>query len=323
MSRKYNHLSKEERDQIAILKGQGKSVRAIAAEIGRDPSTISRELRRNRYPSPERDYLPHSAQLQAEYRWRKSHCRPRLKSRALRSYVRSKLKQGWSPEQISGRLRHEGRSETISHEAIYQWIYCQAKELIPCLARARRRRLPRRYCKKSRFRIAERVFVQDRPTYIETRQEVGHWEVDTVFSRRGTASLAVATERKTRFLKLKRLSHKSAQSFGNALIEALRRYPQRLRQSITYDNGSENTRHLWTNRVLGTCSYFCEPYHSWEKGTVENSIGLIRRYFPKGTNFLQVSDKEVARVEKQLNNRPRKCLNYKTPAEALREERCT
>jgi IS30 family transposase len=173
MSKHYKHLSKDERDRLAILKGQDLSIRAIAAELGRSPSTISRELRRNAATDALNSYLPHQAQAEADLRWMQSHRRPRLKSPFLRSFVRSGLKRGWSPEQIAGRLRYEGHSATVSHEAIYQWIYLEARELIPRLAKAHRKRLPRRYCKKSRFRIPDRVFISDRPEHVLTREQPG------------------------------------------------------------------------------------------------------------------------------------------------------
>ena len=323
MSKHYKHLSKEERDRLAILKGRGHSIRAIAAQLGRSPSTVSRELHRNADHSTSDAYLPHQAQAKADLRWKQSHRRPRLKSSFLRHYVRVNLKRGWSPEQIAGRLRHEDHAVTVSHEAIYQWIYLEARELIPRLAKAHRKRLPRRYHRKSRFRIPDRVFIGDRPEHVHTREQPGHWEVDTAYSPHGAAALAVAVERKTRYLRIKNIPRKTAVAFREALVDSLGSYPGHMRMTITYDNGAENTCHGWIDRALGTASYFCEPYHSWEKGSVENSIGLIRRYFPKGTNFSNVSKKQVISVEKRLNNRPRKCLNYQTPAEAFRGECCT
>jgi IS30 family transposase len=323
MSKHYKHLSEEERDRLAILKGQDLPMRAIAAQLGRSPSTISRELRRNASSGRSSGYLPHKAQTEADLRWRQSHRRPRLKAPFLRSYVRIGLKRGWSPEQIAGRLRYEGHSLTVSHEAIYQWIYLEARELIPRLAKSHRKRLPRRYCKHSRFRIPNRVFISERPQHVLTREQPGHWEVDTANSPRGTAALAVAVERKTRYMRIKAISRKTAMAFRKSLVESLGSYPDHIRATITYDNGAENTCHCWVDRALGTQAYFCEPYHSWEKGTVENSIGLVRRYFPKGTYFNKVTRNQVVSVERRLNNRPRKCLNCQTPAEAFRQACCT
>lgn len=323
MSNQYKHLSKEERDRLAILKGQGFSIRGIASQLGRSPSTLSRELRRNADSNGSEDYLPHQAQTLADVRWKQSHRRPRLNSSFLQQYVRTHIRRGWSPEQIAGRLCREGHLVTVSHEAIYQWIYLEARELIPMLAKAHRKRLPRRYRKKSRSDLRNRVFIQDRPEHVNTREQPGHWEVDTVHSLKGKAILAVAVERKTRYVRIKNLPRKTAEVFRRALVDTLARYPTHMRMTITYDNGAENTCHIWVNRALRTKSYFCEPYHSWEKATVENSVGLIRRHFPKGTNFDNVTRNQVLWVEKKLNNRPRKCLNYQTPAEAFRQERCT
>ncbi len=322
MSKQYKHLSKEERDRMAILKGQGLSIRTIATQLDRSPSTVSRELRRNADSSSSEDYLPHQAQTLADVRWKESHRRPRLNSAFLQQYVRANIRRGWSPEQIAGRLRREGHSVTVSHEAIYQWIYLEARELIPMLAKAHRKRLPRRYRKKSRSDIRNRVFIRDRPEHVNTREQSGHWEVDTVHSLKGKAVLAVAVERKTRYMRIKHVARKTARAFRRALVDTLGHYPVRMRKTITYDNGAENTSHVWVNRVLGTKSYFCEPYHSWEKATVENSVGLIRRYFPKGTNFDKVTKYQLLWLQQKLNNRPRKCLNYQTPAEAFRQERC-
>lgn len=250
------------------------------------------------------------------------HRRPRLKAPALREYVRRKLRQGWSPEQIAGCLPNDELDLLISHEAIYQWIYAENRSMIVHLTRGHRKRRSRRFRKHSRSLIPSRVSIQERPAEVNKRQQVGHWEVDTVHSRGGEAVLAVLAERKTRYVKIQHLPLRSAKGLHLSIVRVLSQYPQHVRRSLTYDNGTENCAHLQTNVALGTQSYFCEPYHSWEKGTVENSIGLIRRYFPKGTNFTQVSNSQVQKVEKQLNSRPRKCLNYQTPAEAFRKECC-
>lgn len=324
MPKQYSHLSKHERDIIAVLRSQGASLRSIARQLQRNPSTISRELQRNAAPLHRGYYLPHKAHTRARQRWRLSHQRPRLKSAALRHHVRSRLKQGWSPELIAGRLRHQARLPTISYEAIYQWLYSDARTLIPHLTRAHRKRLPRGHSRKHRkSHIPGRVPLAQRPAPIILRRQAGHWEIDTAVSRQGPAALAVLAERKTRYIKLQRLPRRSARSMRLAVNRTLAQYPTSLRRTLTYDNGTENTDHQHINAVLGTRSFFCEPYRSWEKGTVENSVGLVRRYFPKGTDFTGLSKREIKHVERRLNNRPRKCLNYLTPAEAFRRECCT
>lgn len=309
---------------IAVLKSRGESLRAIARRLKRDPGTISRELKRNSPPVHRGYYLPHKAQARAKDRWAVTHRRARLKSARLAAYVRSRLRAGWSPELISGRLRHLKLGATVSHETIYRFLYSEARDLIAHLARAHRRRLPRGHSRKHRqSHIPGRISIAARPGHIARRRQAGHWEVDTAVSRAGPAALAVAAERKTRYARVKRLPRKTARHLRVALTRSLSRYPARLRRTLTYDNGSENTEHRLTNAVLGTRSYFCAPFHSWEKGTVENTVGLVRRFFPKGADFTRVSPRAIKRLERWLNHRPRKCLDYRTPAEALRRECCT
>jgi IS30 family transposase len=309
---------------IAVLKSRGESLRAIARRLKRDPATISRELGRNSPPVRRGYYLPHKAQARAKWRWTTTHQRVRLKTAGLRAYVRSRLLAGWSPELISGRLKHLRLGVRASHEAIYQWIYAEARELIAHLARSHRRRLPRGHSRKHRrSHIPGRISITKRPGRIARRREAGHWEVDTAVSRQGPAALAVAAERKTRYVRLKRLRRRSARHLRIALNRSLARYPAHLRRSLTYDNGSENTEHQLINAKLGTCSFFCEPFHSWEKGTVENTIGLVRRFYPKRTDFTRLPTRAIKRLERWLNHRPRKCLGYQTPAEAFRRECCS
>lgn len=324
MPKPYQHLSQRERDMIAVLRSRGETLRAIARRLDRDPATISRELRRNSPPVHRGYYLPHKAQARARLRWQGTHTRPRLKSARLVAYVRNRLLAGWSPELISGRLRHLKLGGRVSHEAIYQWIYLCARGLIACLARSHRRRLPRGHSRKHRrSHIPGRVPIAQRPARVARRRQAGHWEVDTAVSRRGKAALAIAAERKTRYTRIRRLPRKTARTLAVALNRTLAQYPARLRLSLTYDNGSENTEHRRVNAVLGTRSFFCAPFHSWEKGTVENTIGLVRRFFPKGTDFTRLPARAIKRVERWLNHRPRKCLNYQTPAEVFRRECCT
>lgn len=323
MSIDYKHLNVFDRLQIATLRGQGLSIRAVAEILGRSPSTLSRELRRNAAWTAEPEKAPYAAQTEATARWRIRHCRGRLKSPRLRTYVRGRLRAGWSPEQIAGRLGRHALGRRLSHQAIYNWVYREAVDLIPYLPRGRPRKRRHLYRRKHKYSIPERVSVRNRPAAVLDREQVGHWEVDAAVSRGGRAALLVMVERKTRYVRLQRLRILNAEQVRTALVDRLADLPRELRRTLTYDNGSENASHQKTNRALGTRSYFCEPYHSWEKGTVENTIGVLRRIFPKGTDFARVSDQEVTRAQRALNTRPRKCLDYLTPAEALRLECCT
>ena len=314
----YQHLSSHERDMLAVLRSQGRSLRQIAAVLRRAPSTLARELRRNAPPMHTGYYLAHKAQHRAETRNQVAHQRPRLKSARLRRYVAQRLRGGWSPELLAGRWQRRHPDQPISHEAIYQWVYAEARHLIPCLVRAHRQRKRRGYSRRHKTtHIPQRVSIRHRPVAVLRRQHVGHWETDTMISRASVVALQVTVERMTRYTRLAQLPRKGAHAMRIALTRRLSHYPPRLRQSLTYDNGSENTEHVQTNQVLGTRSYFCEPFHSWERGTVENTIGLVRRFFPKQTDLATLSQAQVQSVERWLNHRPRKCLGFRTPAEVF------
>jgi len=313
MHGKYSHLTEKERDMIAVLKARGKTLSDIAIEIGRHKSTISRELNRNAPAIHKGYYLSHKAQERAKARWAITHKRERLKNQEVRKYVENYLRKGWSPEIIAGRLSIDNPGESISHEAIYQYIYEERKELIPCLVRRHRKRMEKGHSRKhQKSHIPNRVSILERPKIVEKRKRLGDWETD---------SINVLTDRKSRVTLLKKLPQKTAEDTKLAILESLGKYPVNYRRTITYDNGSENTEHKEINKILDTQSYFCEPYHSWEKGTVENTIGLIRRWLPKKTDLAEVSEGEIVGIEDWLNNRPRKCLKYKTPLEVLEKER--
>jgi IS30 family transposase len=319
MKKNYKHLSVEERDHLAVLKGKGFSLRAIAHALGRSPSTLSRELKRNAPPIRTGYYLSHRAQERYVVRNQQRAHRLRLKTNQNRAYVSRQLKRGWSPELISGRIANLWPQDSISPEAIYQWIYAEAPHLMQCLVQHHRRRLAFGHSRKhAKNHIPGRVAIDQRPKVINERKQFGHWETDTMVSRQSKAAVRALAERQSRFSKLGKLKQKTAPQMSRSLNLALCRLPQNARKSLTYDNGTENTNHLDTNRVLGTKSFFCAPFHSWEKGTVENTIGLIRRHLPKKTDLAKVSYKQLKAIERWLNTRPRKCLGFKTPAEVFR-----
>jgi transposase, IS30 family len=318
VGKRFKHLDMEERETIGLMLAQGKSLREIGKVIGRNHTTVSREIEINAPPIRKGYYRAHKAQKRAVIRNIESHKRPRLKSRQIREYVAERLRRGWSPEQITGRLKIGHSSLSISHEAIYQYVYEENTELIKYLARSHRKRWPRGHSHKHRkAHIPERTPITERPPEVEMRECAGHWEGDTVVSKKSLAALQVLVERKTRIVRLTKMKRKTSAIMSRGIIRRLGCLPKRLRMTLTYDNGSENSDHLKVNRTLGMRSYFCAPYHSWEKGTVENSIGLIRRYFPKKTDFASISPTQVTIVENALNDRPRKCLQYLTPREAF------
>jgi IS30 family transposase len=263
------------------------------------------------------------AQKKAQEREKNGHKRNRLKSQMIRHEVEQMLTKGWSPELAAGRLRKDHPQwPTITHEAIYQWIYAERPDLIGYLTRAHRKR-NRRWKQSSRsVRIPERVSIQKRPDYINQRQEPGHWESDLVVGS-GRAALQVAVERRSRLVRIEKIPNKTALQSRLALQRLLAPLPESLRQSITYDNGSENSEHLLLNERLGTRSWFCNPYHSWEKGQVENTNGLIRRFVPKRSNLDNLSSEQIQRIETWLNDRPRKVLEFQTSNEVFKPWCCT
>jgi IS30 family transposase len=324
MPKTYKQLNPNERDILAVLKSKGKSLREIASILKRSPSTFSRELKRNAAPIYTGYYLSHKAQDRADRRKRESHQRQRLKNDFIRQYVEKRLPLGWSPELIAGRLAIDHPGFSISHEAIYQWVYQDATHLILSLVRAHRKRKHRGYSRKhKKSHIPERISIKKRPKAVLNRLRIGHWETDTISCRKSYQAIQVTVERKARYTKMAKLKTKSARAMSIALTRRLSRYPTQLRLSITYDNGPENAEHMRTNKILGTSSYFCEPFHSYERGTVENTIGLVRRFLPKKTNLANISQHHLSKIEYWLNKRPRKCLGFKNPAEVLNAECCT
>ncbi len=316
---RYTHLTKEERDMIAVLLAKELSLSGIARKIGRHKSTIVRELNRNAPPTYKGYYLSHKAQERAKNRWATTHKRERLKNQVIRKYVEDNLRKGWSPEIIAGRLSIDMAGDSISHEAIYQYIYEERKELILYLVRRHRKRMEKGHSRKhQKSHIPNRVPISERPCVVEARERVGDWEVDSMVSRRSKVALNVLADRKSRLALITKLPQRTAGGTKWCIIESLIEYPA---YTLTYDNGSENTEHEEINKVLDIKSYFCNPYHSWEKGTVENTIGLIRRWLPKKTDLAEVEEMEIMKIEHWLNNRPRKCLNYKTPLEVFERER--
>lgn len=318
MGKKYKQLGTEERDRIIIMKTEGKSLRKIGVALGRSHATIVRELRRNAPPVHKGYYLPHKADERARLRKQEAGMRERLKSPAIRSYVQRKIKVGWSPEQIAGRWSKKHPARTISHEAIYQYLYEVKPDLVGYLARRHKKRHAKGHSRKLKAsHIPNRIAITERPAPANERTQFGHWESDSMVSRASKAALSVQAERKSRYAKLTKMPRKTSGFTRKALNRRLGRYPKGAKLSITYDNGSENVEHEAVNATLGTKSFFCAPYHSWEKGTVENTCGLIRRYIPKRANIADIPATQIKKIERSLNNRPRKCLNYETPAEVF------
>jgi len=319
MGKRYRHLSIDERERIAQLRNECTGLSEIARQLGRDKGTISRELKRNGallYNS----YTPCRAQHRSDERRREASRRERLRDETIRQYVLEKLFAGWAPEQISGRLPLEHRGLSISAEAIYQYIYDAKTEdredLIACLRRSHKKRQQRAAVRRQkRTKIPNRVSIEDRPQSVESRRTYGHWEGDSMVSRKSTFALNSLTERKSRLIMITRINRKGAAETMDAVISRLGSWPHKFRRTLTLDNGTENAKHEVITEGIGIKCYFAHPYASWERGTNENANGLVRWYFPKGTDFAKITDDQIALVESRLNNRPRKCLGFRTPIE--------
>jgi len=319
MHKHYRHLSRDERGKIMFLLMAGKKPSEVATLLGRNRCTISRELRRNK-PSYHDYYLDDTAQARAVQRRKQALRHYRLKHERIRDYVERRLESGWSPELIAGRIRRDLPGCTISHEAIYQYIY-QSEEpqrtaLIKCLPHSHRRRRKRGAGKAQRkSRIPNRIPIDKRPVAVEHRRQIGHWEGDSMVSSRNTTVLYSLVERKTRMVRLVRVRGRDGKRTAAAIVRKLRPFPARARRTLTLDNGVEHTRHEKVTHAIGTRCYFCDPYSAWQRGTSENRNGIVRRYFPKGTDFAKLTQVEIARVELAINTRPMKCLDFRTPLE--------
>lgn len=315
----YKHLTVEEREEILIMLEKGFNQKEIAYFLNRNPSTISREIMRNAPEIRKTKYRANRAQLRADERKIISHQKTRLKNPRITAYVECKIKQGYTPEQIAGRISIDHPELTTNYESIYLYIYNERPDLIQYLVRGKRKRQKRSIKPGKRMvKIPNRTMISERPERINNRSEYGHWEADTAVSRQSKSALVIVRERKLQITLICKIPRKTAGNMKNAVIRMLRKYPEWMRQSITLDNGLENAEHEFIAKALGLNTYFCNPYHSWEKGGVENGIGLIRRFLPKKTDFGLISNSYIKMIENRLNNRPRKSLSFLTPLETYK-----
>ena len=307
----YTQLTQEERYQIYALKSADHSPADISRILGRSKSTIGRELKRN---EGLRGYRPKQAQKLATSR--RQNKVPRLLSSHW-ARIKELLQEDWSPEQISNWLRRE-ESINVSHEWIYHFIL-QDKHAGGNLythLRCQKQRKKRYGSPDRRGQIKARVSIDERPTVADERRRVGDWEADTVIGKQGGAVLVTLVDRRTRHCAISKAANKSAKQVKVAILRSLRPIDF-LVKTITYDNGKEFASHQQINQELRIKSYFAHPYHSWERGTNENTNGLIRQYVPKGKDISDITDADIQTIMDKINNRPRKCLGYKTPNQVL------
>ena len=317
------HLTMNEREMIGHLRAQGESGAAIARRLGCDPSTVSREVRRNAEPSG--DYWPSRAQAHADQRRHASKTPWKLEDTDLGRYVQEHLAEYWSPEQIAGRLRREHPKEParwVSHQGIYHWITRQTADggtWHTFLRQSHRKRRKRYGTAEKRGRIVGRVGIEERPAEVAAKTRRGDWESDTVAGSGSTACLATHVERVSMYTVLAKLPDGTAKRFNAGTLRAFARHGDLPFETLTADNGTEFAAFAALERPLGLAVYFARPYHAWERGLNENTNGLLRQFFPKGLDIAAVTHPYVQRVEHLLNTRPRKALGYRTPEEVLRE----
>jgi IS30 family transposase len=317
----YHHFNIDEREVILKMRAQQASLDEIGHRLNRPKGTISRELHRN--ISSTGDYKPHLAQRYYEQRREESKEPYRLeRNSSLRSYVQTKLKKYWSPEQISDSIKGK-----ISPLTIYSWIYrdqASGGSLYRFLRRSHRWRRKRRRRPDSRGQMPDRRMIDRRPKAANQRRRIGDWEGDTVEGSKGTGFIVTHVDRKSRYTVAVKVADKSSEAINRAICARMKFLPADKIKTITYDNGKEFAGFKELERTLGMRSYFAHPYHSWERGTNENTNGLLRQFFPKGMDFRTITQTDIDKVEELLNNRPRKCLTYRTPNEVFwsKPKRC-
>ena len=314
-------LTLAEREEISRSVATGKSIRSVATRLGRAPSTISREIMRN---GGQECYRASQADQAAWDRGRRPKTCSLAENRSLANIVASKLQLLWSPEQIAGWLKRtypDDETFQVSHETIYRSLFIQArgvlkKELLQYLRRTRAMRRSRHHTQKSddRRRIRDAVSISERPAAVEDRAVPGHWEGDLLCGTSGS-QIATLVERHSRYVMLVKVASKDAETFANTLIKNARKLPQELYKSLTWDRGTEMAYHKRFTLATDIKVYFCDPQNPWQRGSNENTNGLLRQYFPKGIDLSAYSQAKLNAVARKLNARPRKTLNYETPAE--------
>jgi IS30 family transposase len=318
-------LTLAEREDISRAVVAGHSIRSIASSLGRAPSTISREIKRN---GGQGCYRASQADQAAWDRARRPKICKLAENRTLAHIVAGKLQLLWSPEQIAGWLKHiypDDTSSQVSHETIYRSLFIQArgalkKELLAHLRRTRVMRRSRHHTQKTdnHGRIIDTVSISERPATVEDRAVPGHWEGDLLCGSK-SSQIATLVERQSRYVMLVKLTAKDTETVTNALIKNARKLPQELYKSLTWDRGKEMAAHKRFTLATDIKVYFCDPHQPWQRGTNENTNGLLRQYFPKGIDLSAYSQAKLNAVARKLNERPRKTLNYETPAERFHQ----
>ena len=313
---KYKQLTLKERYHISTLLKRGWKQKEIAASIGVHPSTICREIQRNKdVITQEYSYdFAHTISIRRQ----RSKSKYTVFTSKIKSYIKTKLKEDWSPQQISGRMKID-LGLTISHETIYRYVYynkSRGGRLYTYLRHKNKKYHNRNTSYQRRGVLVDRVSIDKRPKIVEKKNRIGDFEIDTIIGRHHVGALVTVVDRKSKFTLIKKVGSKQAKEVTQALVQML--LPLKpIAKTITSDNGKEFAYHKEVSDALDTGFYFAHPYSSWERGLNEHTNGLIRQYLPKKTDFTQVSKEEIITIQDKLNHRPRKVLGYRTPYEVF------
>lgn len=328
MEKLRRRLTLNERIIIQTLLSENRSKSYIAIQLNRNRSTITREVN-NWVRTPSDKYDATIAYFFAKEEYLNKRNLDKINTyKRLKYFVYRGLLSKFSPEQIAGRIKVLYPNDpimSISHEAIYQHIYKHrqsylGKKLIKLLPYHHHKRREKRKFGKNRVRIKEQVNISQRPQHVALRQEIGHWEGDLMIGKGQKSAIGTIVERKSRFTFIAKIENRKSKTVTQEFANLLNTLPKYIRKTMTYDNGIEMANHKWLTHKTGMDIYFANPYSSWERGTNENTNGLIRRFFPKGTDFNKITLKQLKQAQSSLNSRPRKILGYKTPNEVMNQE---
>lgn len=319
----YKHITREERNVIYRMQFLGYSKKDIAEALDRNRSTLHRELKRN--ANSDGRYFPVIADILARCRRHLKIRHPKTGKKKLMKYVSDHLEKAWSPEQISGRIREIDHSDDptmqISHSTIYRWIWSdpeRSRQFRPHMRHAWRKRRKRYGIPSNRGQIKDRIFIDERPEIVERRERLGDWEADTVEGRNHKGYIATCVDRASCYLLARKLANKKAKTLTAAILSAFQSIADKC-FTLTVDNGKEFSDHKTISERLKAQVYFAHPFSCWERGTNENTNGLLRQFIPKGTDIRDITKKQLAKYIRKLNNRPRKLLSYRTPAEVFHQ----
>lgn len=314
-----NDLTNYERQMLQYWLRTKMSLRDIAKIMKRTHSVLSKEINKNGC-GDRKKYRADVAQRNYEKRKHKQRKGKLDKYPELKECVVSGLKKEWSPDVIAGKLKVANKKYRISHESIYHYIYEREGKyegLYKYLRQGKVKRQKRHNRKHCKLRIPKRKSIHKRPNYVDERKRYGDWESDSVIFSKQKTILSVQSERKSKLIRMHKAVNKSSEETANALVRTIESLPKELFKTITFDNGTENVKHIKIKKEYGIETYFCDPFASWQKGGVENANKLIRHYLPRNTNLLKLTDRDIYEIQEKLNNRPRKCLNYQTPNEVI------